>query len=79
MKKRTPQQRLEGMTFLESLGLAQETINAIEDGVEYRYMTDEEKEKSGIMTPYHTIEELMEAIEAEERAEAENLTEESAE
>ena len=33
-------------------------------------MTDEEKEKSGIMTPYHTIEELMEAIEAEERAEA---------
>lgn len=79
MKKRTPQQKLEGIAFLESLGLAQETINAIEDGVEYRYMTDEEKEKSGIMTPYHTIEELMEAIKAEERAEAENLTKESTE
>ena len=74
MKKRTPQQKLEGIAFLESLGLAQETIDAIEELVDYDYMTDEEKEKSGLMTPYHTVEELMEAIEAEEREEAENDT-----
>lgn len=74
MKKRTPQQKLEGIAFLESLGLTQETIDAIEELVDYDYMTDEEKEKSGLMTPYHTVEELMEAIEAEEREEAENDT-----
>ena len=74
MKKRTPQQKLEGIAFLESLGLTQETIDAIEELVDYDYMTDEEKEKSGLMTPYHTVEELIEAIEAEEREEAENDT-----